>query len=590
MTRPAAGPILRMIRTVVEDQRVKELPDRELLRLFRDGRDEAAFHGLLCRHGPMVLDVCRNLLRNEAEAEDAFQATFLVFAQKAGAIRQTGSVGSFLYGVAYRTALKARAEFARRQKHETRKASQTNPATPDDLSWRDVQELVHAELDRFAERYRAPLVLCYLQGKTQDEAALLLGVSKAALKKQLERARALLRVRLLRRGLGPAAVLLAGAWPGAATSAGPAPALVSATVRAVTSLAAGHVAAGLVSTQVAALTERVMTAMFLTKVRIVTAVALALALVAFLGGFAFRALPGPGLAAADPALAAPAKADGESPKGADAKKDQDPLQGEWAKTETKLSGRIRLVFDGRPTPVPGSKALTIRWTPPGEEGAGGAPGGGLGGGFGGAGGPGGGIGGGTGGAAGTAGLPGRGIPRGSRVGYELKEKEGKKILVLKARNQDDFEVPYKLEGDTLTLDGGVFEVGGRGGRPAFLKVDLKGEWKRVDTALEDKLRKACPGVDVDGFSIKIECGRQRLVIAANTMTVQPDGRIRFEDCVVARLPLARDGAKSGSPTTIRSEHALVKLENPAHTVTDLGTGTILAVEFADGVRMNLKDQ
>jgi RNA polymerase sigma factor (sigma-70 family) len=202
MTRTATSPILHLIRRVVEDRRLKDLPDQELLRCFLAGHDKAAFDALLRRHGSMVLDVCRNVLRNEQDAEDAFQATFLVFAQKAGAIRKGASVGSWLYGVAYRTASNSRTRSARRQKHEAR--SGTTAVAADDFTWREVQQLLHAELNRLPERQRAPLVHCYLEGKTQDEAARLLGVSKAAVKKRLEAGRALLRARLVRQGLGPA--------------------------------------------------------------------------------------------------------------------------------------------------------------------------------------------------------------------------------------------------------------------------------------------------------------------------------------------------------------------------------------------------
>jgi RNA polymerase sigma factor (sigma-70 family) len=161
----------------------------------------------------MVLSVCRNFLDDEASAEDAFQVTFLELARNAGTIRATASVGSWLYGVAYRTALKARADAARRHKLECRKSTRTCPAAGDDFSWREVQQILHAELSRFAERYRGPLVLCYLEGKTQDQAARTLGVSKATLKSDLERGRALLRLRLLRRGVGPAVVLAASCGP-----------------------------------------------------------------------------------------------------------------------------------------------------------------------------------------------------------------------------------------------------------------------------------------------------------------------------------------------------------------------------------------
>src|SRR5882724_5781795 len=118
MTKAPTGPVLTLIRRMAEDHRLKLLTDPELLRRFSSEGDEAAFHSLVHRHGAMVLDVCRNVLRNEADAEDVFQATFLILAKKAGSIRNQGSVASWLYGVAYRTALKAQADSARRQKRE----------------------------------------------------------------------------------------------------------------------------------------------------------------------------------------------------------------------------------------------------------------------------------------------------------------------------------------------------------------------------------------------------------------------------------------------------------------------------------------
>src|SRR5262249_14707200 len=153
------------------------------------------------------------------DVEDAFQATFLVLAQRAAAIRNTASVAGWLHGVAYRIALKARANLAKRQRHEAHAPGPPPATAADDLTWGEVRQALHAELSRLPERYRAPLVLCYLQGKTQDEAALLLGVCKATVKKRLERARALLRQRLVRRGLGPAAVLAVAAWPAATAAA-----------------------------------------------------------------------------------------------------------------------------------------------------------------------------------------------------------------------------------------------------------------------------------------------------------------------------------------------------------------------------------
>src|SRR5262245_16996447 len=140
MTTTAASPILHLIQRVALDQRLKELPDQELLRRFSSGRDAMAFSVLLRRHGPMVLNLCRNMLANEEDAEDAFQAAFLVLAQRVGAIRKQSSVASWLHGVAYRIALKARAAFARRQKHEGRSQGQPTAAPADDLNWREVQQ------------------------------------------------------------------------------------------------------------------------------------------------------------------------------------------------------------------------------------------------------------------------------------------------------------------------------------------------------------------------------------------------------------------------------------------------------------------
>jgi RNA polymerase sigma factor (sigma-70 family) len=226
--------------------------DKDLLEDFVAHGDSAAFDGLLARHGPMVLDVCRSVLSNETDIEDSFQATFLVLAQKAGSIRKPGAVASWLHGVAYRTALKARAEFARRRKHETRAAIPVG-CTDNELSWREVQCVLHEELASLAERYRAPMVLCYLQGRTHDEASNLIGVPKGTLKMRLEQGRARLRARLLQRGIGPGAVLLAMAWPGAAATAAVPAALLTTTTKAAVATVSGQSAAGLISAQAALL-------------------------------------------------------------------------------------------------------------------------------------------------------------------------------------------------------------------------------------------------------------------------------------------------------------------------------------------------
>jgi RNA polymerase sigma factor (sigma-70 family) len=260
MSEAVSNPILQAIRRLTDDGRLAALPDRELLRLFRNRSDADTFQTLLQRHGPMVLDVCRAVAPTAADAEDAFQATFLVFVRNSGAIQKAASVASWLHGVAYRTALKARVTAARRRKHEAL-APQRSPATPDDLSWREVQCAVHEELGRLAERYRDPLVLCYLQGKSQDEAAAELELPKGTLRGRLERARALLRASLLRRGLAAAAALVASAWP--ATAALPA-ALATPTAGMAIRVTGGAAGAG-VPVAVETLARGVVKPVFLTK-------------------------------------------------------------------------------------------------------------------------------------------------------------------------------------------------------------------------------------------------------------------------------------------------------------------------------------
>jgi RNA polymerase sigma factor (sigma-70 family) len=274
-------PILRLIRKVVADQGVRDASDHDLLHRFRYHGDEAAFHALVCRHGAMVFDVCRGILRNEANAEDAFQATFLILARKAQSIRKSASVGSWLHRVACRTALRARAQEATRKRIEVRVPTR-QISEADDLTWREVRAVLHEELNNLPERYRAALLMCYLESRTQDTAAAQLGVAKSTLKERLDRARQLLGARLAGRGLGPAAVLVAAAWP-ASVSSGCLPlSLVSATARSAGQSVAGLATPGEVSANVAALAKGVLKSMFLTKLK--TAIAAAVLLVALAGG------------------------------------------------------------------------------------------------------------------------------------------------------------------------------------------------------------------------------------------------------------------------------------------------------------------
>ncbi len=312
MEKPAPGRTLRRLRQFVEGEGVREASDGDLLQRFRERRDGAAFQALLRRHGPMVLDVCRAVLGNEASAEDAFQATFLTLARKATSIRQAALVGSWLHRVARRTALQARAQEAARKRHGARAPARPE-SEPADLTWREARAALHEELDKLPERYRVALVLCYLEGKTQDQAAARLGVAKSTLKERLERGRGLLRVRLVRRGLGPAAVLVAAAWPMAVTSAPLPPDLVTVTGRAADLAAAGQATSGVIPARVAALSEGVMKAMFVTRLKKATAWLAVLALVAgAVTAVAVQARPIPRQnrsATQQPAVAAPAGKD-----------------------------------------------------------------------------------------------------------------------------------------------------------------------------------------------------------------------------------------------------------------------------------------
>ncbi len=167
MAKAQTQVVLRHIRRLTAEEG-RALADGALLECFAARRDEAAFAELVRRHGPMVLSVCRGVLRHRQDAEDAFQATFLVLARKAATVRCGQSVGGWLHAVAYRLALKARARAARRRDAEPQASPATAADPVLDLSVRELLAAVHEELSRLPEKYRAPLVLCYLQERTQD--------------------------------------------------------------------------------------------------------------------------------------------------------------------------------------------------------------------------------------------------------------------------------------------------------------------------------------------------------------------------------------------------------------------------------------
>jgi RNA polymerase sigma-70 factor (ECF subfamily) len=177
------------------------LSDGQLLERFARCGDQEAFTALVRRHGPMVFGVCRRVLRDGPDAEDAFQATFLVLFRRARSLRRGGSVANYLYTVAYHVALRARADAARRQRQERQVLDMPRAESQVEDVWRDLQPVLDEELNRLPEKYRAPVVLCYLEGKTNEEAARLLRCPTGTVKGRLARARDLLRARLARRGM-----------------------------------------------------------------------------------------------------------------------------------------------------------------------------------------------------------------------------------------------------------------------------------------------------------------------------------------------------------------------------------------------------
>jgi RNA polymerase sigma factor (sigma-70 family) len=286
------NPVLRQLRRAALLSAGDGPPDAQLLESFLARRDEAAFEALLRRHGPMVLGVCRRVLRNTHDAEDAFQATFLVLARKGGSIRSRQVVASWLYGVAYRTAMKARAMSARRRAREKQAAEASRPDVRAGGVEEELLERLDHELSRLPDKYRVPVNLCELEGKSRRDAARMLGLPEGTLSWRLAYAKKKLGRRLSRYGPVAVAALLAEG----AASACP-PGLLKSTAEVT-------LAAGAIPAKVMALTEGVLKAMLLSKLK-VTICAAGLMALAGVGatGLTYRA------AAQQPALASRPAAD-----------------------------------------------------------------------------------------------------------------------------------------------------------------------------------------------------------------------------------------------------------------------------------------
>src|SRR5262249_52234661 len=192
------GTVLRELRCAVWSHGAAELSDVQLLQCFVNDGEDAAFAALVKRHGPLVWGVCRRILQHAHDAEDAFQATFFVLARKAGSLSRPEMLSSWLYGVAYRIALRARAINAKRFAREKMLASRPMPETPAEADWKDLEPVLDRELSRLPGKYQAAIVLCDVEGRSRRDAARDLGLNEGTLSSRLARGREILRKRLAR--------------------------------------------------------------------------------------------------------------------------------------------------------------------------------------------------------------------------------------------------------------------------------------------------------------------------------------------------------------------------------------------------------
>jgi RNA polymerase sigma factor (sigma-70 family) len=352
MAEPAPT-VLDTLRQLTGRGDAVQATDRELLERFAARRDEGAFRALLERHGPMVRGVCLRVTLDDHEADDAFQATFLVLARKASKVAWRESVGGWLHEVAYRIANKARAAAARAraivqrlttQRLTTQRFTQRESGAvsdADSLTEAERQELravLDAELARLPEKYRAPLVLCYLEERSNEEAARQLGWTKGTVSGRLSRARELLRGRLARRGLALGSAALAGVLPASAASAAVPSSLLDGTLQAAMLYAAGPAgAASAVSAHVLAMTQGALHAMFISKLKIALSVLLAVSVLgAGAAVLAYRAFAAdrPDRPAAQQNPKTP-----ERPAAAEPKTDLEKLQGLWHIVAVESEGK-----------------------------------------------------------------------------------------------------------------------------------------------------------------------------------------------------------------------------------------------------------
>jgi RNA polymerase sigma factor (sigma-70 family) len=277
----AISPIKTVFRHLREAgfwREAEESADGQLLKRFIEGRDESAFETLVLRHGPMVLSVCRRVLGNAHDAEDAFQAVFLILVRKAGSIGKAELLGNWLYGVAYRTALEAKGKTVRRWSHEKQVKDMPHPVVVPDADNTELLAILDRELNRLPDKYRVPVVLCELEGGSRKEVARQLSLPEGTLSSRLATARKMLAKRLERHGLTVSAGVLLTAFAPNAAATSLSTALVQSTVHAAAGVAAGHAIKVVVSAKIGGLMEGVLKAMFIQKLKVLVAVLIGIAL------------------------------------------------------------------------------------------------------------------------------------------------------------------------------------------------------------------------------------------------------------------------------------------------------------------------
>jgi RNA polymerase sigma factor (sigma-70 family) len=282
--------LIQYIRRIARPQGLECATDAQLLSSFAATRDEAAFALLVQRHGSMVLGVCRRMLGDTPDAEDAFQAAFLVLVRKATSIHAPELLANWLYGVALRAAAKARAVAAKRHMREAQLDADLADRAPSSEAAGELRSILDEEIGRLPQKYRVPFILCYLNGASNEDAARRLGCPKGTVQSRLSWARHRLRHRLTRRGFALSTVVLASELLAGEASAGVAATLANSTIKAALHYASGQaLGTGVISASVATLTQGVLHTMFMIKVKTIAAAIVILILIGAAGGVVARA-------------------------------------------------------------------------------------------------------------------------------------------------------------------------------------------------------------------------------------------------------------------------------------------------------------